>query len=245
MFKQLLSDNRLFIPAVCLLVFIAGGLIYLIVVKSHARRDVQRTQKIVAQRSNPQTGEIEPQPAPGGHYHADGTYHVGSHEPPQTTGSPPTLPAGATGKTAQMPLHTTGTVTEARQRVPQQPSETAAEPKPLTPAEEAELKALDEQWKADERTRDAINAGVKASSEKVSAYFAEANALRNKPGRTPADEVRIGELGQLMKKESEITQQLALQGRQLTESQKERRLRYRELVNRKTQAGTTASEGRK
>ena len=77
MFKQLFSDNRIFIAAVCLLVFLAGGLIYLIVVKSHARRDVQRTQKIVEQLQTPKT---ERQPAPGGHYHADGTYHVGSHE---------------------------------------------------------------------------------------------------------------------------------------------------------------------
>lgn len=80
MLKQLLSDNRIFSALVCVLVFIAGGLLYLQVVKSQARRDIQSTQKIVEQRYTPQTGETAPQTTTGGHYHADGTYHVGSHE---------------------------------------------------------------------------------------------------------------------------------------------------------------------
>ena len=89
MLKQLLSDNRIFSASVCVIVFIAGGLLYLQVVKRQARHDVQRTQDIIEQHSNPQTGEVDPQPAPGGHYHPDGTYHVGPHEaetPPTVTG---------------------------------------------------------------------------------------------------------------------------------------------------------------
>lgn len=49
MLKQLLSDNRLFSALVCVLVFIAGGLIYLQTVKHQTTQDIQRTQKIVEQ----------------------------------------------------------------------------------------------------------------------------------------------------------------------------------------------------
>ena len=95
MFKQLLSDNRIFGAMVCVLVFIAGGLIYLQTVKHQATQDIQRTQKIVEQRSTPQTGEVAPQLAPGGHYHPDGTYHVGPHETESATTPTPPQP-GAT-----------------------------------------------------------------------------------------------------------------------------------------------------
>ena len=100
MFKHLLSDTRIFYGLVCLLVFIAGGVIYLQVVKSHARRDVQRTQKLVEQRDPPQMGDVAPQSAEGGHYHPDGTYHVGSHDAETSSATPPTpLQPGATVST--------------------------------------------------------------------------------------------------------------------------------------------------
>ena len=79
MLKQLLSDNRIFYGLVCLLVFIAGGLLYLNSVERQAGRDIQRTQKIVEPRSTPQT-EAQPArpkpPPPGetaesGHWHGD------------------------------------------------------------------------------------------------------------------------------------------------------------------------------
>ena len=77
MFKQLLNDNRIFSAIVCVLVFIAGGLVYLQVVKSQTRRDIQSTQERIKPLQTPQP---QTQTAPGGHYHPDGTYHVGSHE---------------------------------------------------------------------------------------------------------------------------------------------------------------------
>lgn len=77
MFKRHLSDKRIFCGLVCLLVFIVAGLIYINVVKRQAARDIQRTQEIVEQR---QTPKPEAEPAMGGHYHPDGTYHEGSHE---------------------------------------------------------------------------------------------------------------------------------------------------------------------
>ncbi len=237
MLKQLLSDNRIFGAMVCVLVFIAGGLIYLQTVKRQATQDIQRTQEIVEQR---QTPKIEGQPAPGGHYHPDGTYHVGPHE--AETPSVSTTPAmserlDGSGSADPQPL--SGAQGSEKHTAP------AAKPKPLTPAEEAELKALDEQWKADERTAAAILAKRKAAFEKAQAYFTEAEVLRNKPGRTHADEVRIVELGQLMKEQIAIHDQMYEETIALTESQVERRRRSLELVNRKTQAGTTTSEGRK
>ena len=84
MFKQLLSDNRLFTAAVCLLVFIAGGLLYLQTVKQEANRDVQRTQEIVKQQLPPKT-EAKPLPpgetAETGHWHGD-VWHTGRHDSP-------------------------------------------------------------------------------------------------------------------------------------------------------------------
>ncbi len=104
MLKQLLDDNRIFSALVCVLVFIAGGLLYLQTVKQEGRRAVQRTQEIVEQRQTSQTGEVAPQSAPGGHYHPDGTYHVGPHEaetPSVTTPTPPQTGATQTDITAR------------------------------------------------------------------------------------------------------------------------------------------------
>ena len=82
MFKQLLSDNRIFGAIGCVIVFIAGGLLYLQFVQRQATREVQRTQEIVEQQDNPQTEEATPENETGGHFHADGTWHEGPHEAP-------------------------------------------------------------------------------------------------------------------------------------------------------------------
>lgn len=86
MFKQLFSDNRLFIAVFCLLVFIAGGLLYLQVVKQEGRRAVQRTQEIVRQQQPPKTDSqpATPKPPPpgetaeSGHWHGD-VWHAEPH----------------------------------------------------------------------------------------------------------------------------------------------------------------------
>ena len=77
MFKQLLSQKRLFYGLVCFLVFIAAGWLYLNRVKSQAKRDVQGTQEIVEEHQTPKT---EAEPATGGHSHPNGTFHAGPHE---------------------------------------------------------------------------------------------------------------------------------------------------------------------
>lgn len=71
MLKQLLSNNRIFGGLVCLLVFIAAGMIYLQSVKRPASLDLPRTKP---------EGQIQPAPG-GGHFHSDGTYHAEPHEP--------------------------------------------------------------------------------------------------------------------------------------------------------------------
>ena len=89
MFKRLFSDNRIFIAAVCLLVFIAAGLLYLQTVKRDAQREVQRTQEIVTQRQTPttQAQPARPKPPPPGetaetgHWHGD-VWHTQPHEAP-------------------------------------------------------------------------------------------------------------------------------------------------------------------
>ena len=80
MLKQLLSDNRLFGAIVCIIVFIAGGLLYLQFAQRQTARDVQHTQELLQQRDNPQTGETAPQTEADGHFHADGTWHDERHE---------------------------------------------------------------------------------------------------------------------------------------------------------------------
>ena len=45
MFNRLLSQNRIFIALVLVLVFVASGLLYLNTVKRQADRDLQRTQE--------------------------------------------------------------------------------------------------------------------------------------------------------------------------------------------------------
>ena len=88
MLKQLLSDNRIFSALVCVLVFIAGGLLYLQTVKQEGRRAVQRTQEIVEQRQTPKVEESAPPkpPPPGetsesGHWHGD-VWHAEPHDTP-------------------------------------------------------------------------------------------------------------------------------------------------------------------
>ena len=63
MLKQLLDDNRIFSALVCVLVFIASGLLYLQTVKQKGRRAVQHTQENVQQM---QTPPPETQPAESG-----------------------------------------------------------------------------------------------------------------------------------------------------------------------------------
>ncbi len=105
MLKQLLADNRIFSALVCVLVFIAGGLLYLQTVKQKSRRDVQRTQEIVTQRQSPQP-QTQPVETGGGHYHPDGTYHVGPHKaetPSVSTPPQPTQPREAANITPVAP----------------------------------------------------------------------------------------------------------------------------------------------
>ncbi len=105
MLKQLLADNRIFSALVCVLVFIAGGLLYLQSVKQKGRRDVQRTQEIVTQRQSPQP-QTQPVETGGGHYHLDETYHVGPHKaetPSVSTPPQPTQPREAANITPVAP----------------------------------------------------------------------------------------------------------------------------------------------
>ena len=86
MFKQLLSDKRIFGAIVCVIVFVAGGLLYLNAVKQKAARDVQRTQETITQLQTPKT-EAQPQnpivsETEHGHTHADGTFHAQPHDVP-------------------------------------------------------------------------------------------------------------------------------------------------------------------
>lgn len=94
MFKQLLSNNRIFGALVCVIVFAAGGLLYLNAVKRQAARDIQRTERIVKQLQTPKT-EAPPQnpivsETEHGHTHADGTFHAAPQEP---VSAPQTVPA--------------------------------------------------------------------------------------------------------------------------------------------------------
>ena len=75
MFNRLLSQNRIFIVLVLVLVFVASGLLYLNTVKRQADRDLQRTQERLNAPKPPPPGET----AESGHWHGD-VWHVEPHE---------------------------------------------------------------------------------------------------------------------------------------------------------------------
>ena len=82
MFKKLLSNNRIFGAIVCVMVFIAGGLLYLQFVQRQAARDIQRTQEIIKQQQTPKT-RTAAHTEDGGHWHGD-EWHAEPH--PETPG---------------------------------------------------------------------------------------------------------------------------------------------------------------
>ena len=88
MFKQLLSDNRIFGALVCVIVFVAGGLLYLNAVKRQAAQEPIKIYKPVAVETKPKP------PPPGasanGHWHGD-EWHDAPHEPQETAPAAPVV----------------------------------------------------------------------------------------------------------------------------------------------------------
>ena len=217
MFKQLLSDNRIFAGLVCLLVFIAAGLFYLNRVKSQARRDVQRTQEIVEQLQTPTT---ERQTATGRHYHPDGTYHAEPHEahtPSVSTTNP--HPRGATAQT---------TGTQATQIAPAASRQPAKETRKTryTPEQAAASEAISAKYelKALPYAREAleIEEEVEALNEKFfNVYRPEFRALAEKENRTPAEQERFDEVHKLMAEITDRVRELQKRGRELRDKMAE------------------------
>ena len=192
MFKQLLSDNRIFGGLVCVLVFVAGGLIYLQTVKRQTTQDIQRTQERLKQRDNPQTGKAEPQTAEGdGHYHADGTYHAESHDTPPAASSTTTGPSQTRRETSQTDLTArTWTGTPLRE---------VSSPDLLSPSErkarDAKIQRLKAEYEALERVTDPlITQTTKLSDErdelrrKRNEISAEMDALPPEADRTAEEQ---------------------------------------------------------
>ena len=95
MLKQVLSNNRVFGAVVCVLVFIAVGLLYL----QSAKRDVARDVPPRRETAKPQQPPQRDNPSTGGHFHEDGTWHAGLHG----QGTPPTPTLTATLPRTQNP----------------------------------------------------------------------------------------------------------------------------------------------
>ena len=238
MLKQVLLNPRIFGGVVCALVFSAAGLLYIQSAKRKVARDVPPLQETAKPQHPPQTGAQPSGTSQGGHWHAEGTYHAGPHVP-QQQGSTGTLPQAGEPRDRGMSVdgpNSTGP--------PESQTATPEKPKPLTPAEGTELKALTAEHVADRQRFKVINKRIKGASEKVSEYFAEAESLRNKWIRSDADNARIIELGLLMKEQAELAEQLYYQSRELGEiiirqSEKISPLLYR---HRKNQVGTPSAE---
>ena len=194
MFKQLLSDNRIFVGLVCLLVFIAAGLLYLNRVKSQARRDIQRTQEIVEQLQTPTT---ERQTTTGGHYHPDGTYHPEPHEAhtsPATT-TPTNPQTGTTGSTPPGDI--------ASRMWTGKPLRETSSPGSLSPEErkalDAEIQRLQAEYTAlERRTEPLVIQSLKLSEEnlftlsaKQDAVMAEQRAVRANASLSAAEKERL------------------------------------------------------
>ena len=78
--------NRLFVGALAIFIFCVGGsLLYMQHVTQQGEKELAETQARVSQwneKQKPITAEtpVVEQPTEGGHFHADGTFHAGSHE---------------------------------------------------------------------------------------------------------------------------------------------------------------------
>ena len=181
MLKQLLSDNRIFTAVVCLLVFIAGGLLYLQTVKQEASRDIQRTQEIVKQRYTPQTGEVAPPTAPGGHYHPDGMYHVGSHEAETPSATTPTNP-----QTGATPADITARIWTGK------PLREVSSPDSLSPEErkarDAKIQKLIAEYKALKRVSQPLTTqAMKLNDETLLTIMPKQDAIRAEQAAVRAD----------------------------------------------------------
>ena len=84
MLNRVLSNNRVFGAVVCVLVFIAAGLLYLQSAKREVARDVPPLRETVKPQQPPRTGAQPPEASQGGHFHEDGAWHAGPHEIPET-----------------------------------------------------------------------------------------------------------------------------------------------------------------
>ena len=98
MFRDILK-NRLFIGALAFFVLcVVGSLLYLRHVEQQTARELAETQERVQQytdRQNQQPTAEAPvgaEPQQDGHFHADGTFHAGPHEPTTPVESPAVVP---------------------------------------------------------------------------------------------------------------------------------------------------------
>ncbi|MYA71882.1 hypothetical protein F4009_22205 [Candidatus Poribacteria bacterium] len=101
MFANILK-NRLFIGALAFFVLcVAGSLLYMRHVEQQTARELAEAEERVQQWNEKQNqqppaetavGEKPDQPQQDGHSHADGTFHVGPHEPPTPVESPAVVP---------------------------------------------------------------------------------------------------------------------------------------------------------
>ena len=78
MLKRIFSNNRVFGAVVCVLVFIAAGLLYL----QSANRDVARDVPPLRETVKPQQPPQGDNPSTGGHFDEDGTWHGEPHTTP-------------------------------------------------------------------------------------------------------------------------------------------------------------------
>ncbi len=100
MFKQLFSNDRILGVLVCVLVFIAAGLLYLIRVKGEGLRDVQRPQEPVQRLHTPETDAppASAKPSPSGATSESSLWHAAGLEGPESPAAPEvqyTAPQGA------------------------------------------------------------------------------------------------------------------------------------------------------
>ena len=227
MLKQLLDDNRIFSALVCVLVFIASGLLYLQTLKHQAKRDVQRTQENVQQMQTPQP-QTQPAETGGGHYHPDGTYHVGPHDahtPPATT-TPATPQTGTTTTPDPKTVTWTG-----------KPLREMSSPDTLSPEErkarDAKIQKLNTEIEALRRlSASRINQASKLNDEhlliltpKRDAIEAEIDALRADTSLSAAEKQRLraaldkqyDELTAVMTAKMDKSRALNNEGRMLSE----------------------------
>ena len=223
MLKRVLSKNRIFGAVVCVLVFIAAGLLYIQSAKRKVARDVPPLRETAKPQQPPQTGAQPPGTAQGGHWHADGTYHAEPHVEGGTPGTSATAETATTPsqKRGEPPQTTEPQATSEATGVSQQlPKTQVKDPKTgYTPEQAAAVAAIHAKYNAEAAPYESalleIEAKHEALRKEFKVYTQEVMALSDKRSLSRSEKARRRELRKLTAEATRLQNQYIKRTREL------------------------------